>query len=65
MIKIKNIRKIPKYMLDKIRKYDLKDCPEQNGNTRFYKYFTEYRHELLQLETIARNGIASKLLFTE
>ncbi len=33
MINIKNIRKIPQYMLDKIRKHDLKDCPEQNGNT--------------------------------
>ena len=55
MIKIKNIRKIPQYMLDKIRKYDLKDSPEQNGNTRFYKYFTEYRHELCEVIVAVRN----------
>lgn len=55
MIKIKNIRKIPQYMLDKIRKYDLKDCPEQNGNTRFYKYFTQYRHELCEVIVAVRN----------
>ena len=40
MIKIKNIRKIPQCMFNLIYKKDLKDCPEQNGNTRFYKYFT-------------------------
>ena len=55
MIKIKNIRKIPQYMLDLIQKKDLKDCPEQDGNTRFYKYFTEYRHELCEVIVAVRN----------
>ena len=55
MIKIKNIRKIPQYILDLIKKKDLEDCPEQNGNTRFYKYFTEYRHELCEVIVAVRN----------
>ena len=55
MIKIKNIRKIPQYMLDLIKKKDLEDCPEQNGNTRFYKYFTQYRHELCEVIVAVRN----------
>lgn len=55
MIRIKNIRKIPKYMLDLIKKKDLKDCPEQKGNTRFYKYFTKYRHELCEVIVAVRN----------
>ena len=55
MIKIKNIRKIPQYMLDLIKKKDLQDCPEQNGNTRFYKYFTQYRHELCEVIVAVRN----------
>ena len=55
MIKIKNIRKIPQFMLNLIKKKDLKDCPEQNGNTRFYKYFTKYRHELCEVVVAVRN----------
>ena len=55
MIKIKNIRKIPQYMLNLIKKKDLHDCPEQNGNTRFYKYFTQYRHELCEVIVAVRN----------
>ena len=55
MIKIKNIRKIPQYMLNLIKKKDLQDCPEQNGNTRFYKYFTQYRHELCEVIVAVRN----------
>lgn len=55
MIKIKNIRKIPQYILDLIKKKDLEDCPEQNGNTRFYKYFTQYRHELCEVIVAVRN----------
>ena len=55
MIKIKNIRKIPQYMLDLIKKKDSEDCPEQNGNTRFYKYFTQYKHELCEVIVAVRN----------
>ena len=55
MIKIKNIRKIPQYMLNLIKKKDLQDCPEQNGNTRIYKYFTQYRHELCEVIVAVRN----------
>ena len=55
MIKIKNIRKIPNYILDKIKKMDLKHYLEQKGNTRFYKYFTQYRHELCEVAVAVRN----------
>ena len=55
MITEKNIRKIPKYMLDKIRKQDLIEHPEQNKKTRFYKYFNLYKNELCEVTVAVKN----------
>ena len=48
----KDIKPIPKYIIDRIHKQDLKVCPEQKGNTRFYNYLTKYNKELC-LVTVA------------
>jgi hypothetical protein len=55
MITEKNIRKIPKYMLKLIEKKDKLNCPQPNGNTRFYKYFTQYKNELCEVVVAVRN----------
>lgn len=54
MLKIKNIRKIPKYMINKIKQIDKKNAI-QNGNTRFYKYYTKYNKELCEVTVAVRN----------
>lgn len=55
MVDIKHIRQIPKYILDKIKKADLKNYPSPNGNTRFYKYFTTFHNELCEVTVAVRN----------
>ena len=55
MITEKNIKPIPKRILNKIKKLDLQDYPKPNGNTRFYKYFTQYRKELCEVVVAVRN----------
>ena len=55
MITEKNIRKIPKYMLEKIKKTDSMIYPKPNGKTRFYKYFTKYKNELCEVLVAVRN----------
>lgn len=46
---------IPKNILNKIKKLDLQEYPKSNGNTRFYKYFTQYRKELCEVVVAVRN----------
>ena len=55
MIEIKDIRPIPKYMLDIIKKIDLKENPTPSGHNRFYTYFTKYRNELCAVTVAVRN----------
>lgn len=40
MVTRKSIRKIPKYMLDKIKNLDNKMNVNASKHTRFYKYYT-------------------------
>lgn len=55
MITIKNIRKLPKYMIAKIKRTDLYLHPEQSGQTRFYAYYTLYNKELAEVIVAVRN----------
>ena len=53
MITEKNIRKIPKYIIELIKQKDKNK--KQDGNTRFYKYFTKYNNELCEVTVAVRN----------
>ena len=55
MLTEKDIKPIPKYILNKIKKLDLQEYPKPNGNTRFYKYFTQYKKELCEVVVAVRN----------
>ena len=48
-MKIDKIKPIPKYIRERIRKLDLKYCPEQKGRTRFYSYLTKNDGELVKV----------------
>ena len=48
-MKAENIKPIPKYIRERIRKLDLKYCPEQKGRTRFYSYLTKNSGELVKV----------------
>ena len=65
MIKIKNIRKIPKVMLKKIEKLDKEYYPKPDGHKRFYKYYTLFNRELCEVIVAVRHyykrGTANKL----
>ena len=50
-----DIKPIPKNILNKIKKLDLQEYPKPNGNTRFYKYFTQYKKELCEVVVAVRN----------
>lgn len=54
-MKIEKIRPIPKYMVEKIRKYDKRRCKEQDGHTRFYSYLTTNDGELVKVTVAVRN----------
>ena len=55
MVEIKHIRKIPNYILNKIKKIDLQNYPQPCGKTRFYKYFTTYNKELCEVTVAVKN----------
>ena len=55
MVTRKSIRKIPKYMLDKIKNLDNKMCQNPCKFTRFYKYYTRYNKELCEVIVAVRN----------
>ncbi len=52
---VKGIRKLPKYMVARIKKYDLQNYPDQNGNTRFYCYLVKQGKELVKYTVAVRN----------
>lgn len=54
MIKEEYIRPIPQYLLKKIKQIDL-ETHKQDGNVRFYKYFTTYHKELCEATVAVRN----------
>ena len=55
MFTIKQIRKIPKAMLERIKATDEKLVEKPNGNTRFYRYYTLYGKELAEVVVAVRN----------
>lgn len=48
-MKQEKIKPIPKYMIDKIRKYDIKAHKAQDGFVRFYSYLTKNDGELVKV----------------
>jgi len=54
-MKIEKIKPIPKYILHKIRKTDLKRYPAQDGCVRYYSYFTKNDKELVQISVAVKN----------
>lgn len=48
-MKVENIKPIPKYMVELIRKKDLKLYPTQDGHVRFYAYLTKNDGELAKM----------------
>ena len=55
MITKKDIRPIPKYILKNIKKLDLNLYPTQQGQQRFYTYFTKYKNELCSVTYVVKN----------
>ena len=55
MITEENIRPVPKYMLNRIKKLDKQFNPTPNGKNRFYTYFTKYKNELCSVTVAVRN----------
>ncbi len=55
MFMIKQIRKIPKAMLERIKAKDDEFIENPNGNTRFYRYYTLYGKELAEVVVAVRN----------
>lgn len=51
----KDIRPIPKYITERIRKTDLKFCPAQNGFVRFYAYLAVRKKELVKVTVAVKN----------
>ena len=50
-----DIKPIPKYMIKRIRKLDLKYYPEQKGITRYYAYFTKKNKQLCKVTVALKN----------
>ncbi len=55
MIRIENIREIPKYMLDRIKKLDKTEYPKPDGHNRFYTYYTKFKNELCSVTVAVRH----------
>ncbi len=55
MFTIKQIRKIPKAMLERIKAKDDELIEKPDGNTRFYRYYTLYGKELAEVIVGVRN----------
>ncbi len=55
MIEIENIKPIPKYILEKIKKKDKKLYPSPDGHTRYYTYFTKFKNELCSVTVAVRH----------
>ena len=51
----KDIKPIPKYILEKIRRKDKQYCTQQKGPVRFYAYLAVWRKELVKITVAVRN----------
>lgn len=52
---IKYVKSIPKYMIEKIRKTDLKNYEAQDGYVRFYAYLAVWSKELVKVTVAVKN----------
>lgn len=52
---IKYVKSIPKYMIEKIRKTDLKNYEAQDGHVRFYAYLAVWSKELVKVTVAVKN----------
>ena len=50
-----DIRPIPKYILNKIRKADNKNYPSRDGHVRCYAYLTTWKNELVKVTVAVKN----------
>ena len=44
-----DVKPIPKYILEKIKRKDLQLHKEQDGHTRFYAYLVKWKDELVKV----------------
>ncbi len=51
----KDIKPIPKYILEKIKRKDKQLCPQQKGHFRFYAYLAVWHKELVKVTVAVRN----------
>lgn len=51
----KDIKPIPKYILEKIRRKDQQCCPQQKGHFRFYAYLAIWHKELVKITVAVKN----------
>ena len=54
-MKLTDIRPIPKYILNKIRKADNKNCPSPDGHVRCYAYLTTWKNELVKVTVAVKH----------
>ena len=54
-MKVTDIRPIPKYILNKIRQADNKNCPSPNGHVRCYAYLTTWKNELVKVTVAVKH----------
>ena len=54
-MKLEKIKPIPKYMVEKIRKFDLIKYPGQDGINRYYAYLTKNDGELVKVTVAVKN----------
>ncbi len=55
MIEIKDIKPIPKYVINRINEYDKKSFCHNSSNTRFYSYFANVNKELCEITVAVRS----------
>ena len=54
-MKLTDIRPVPKYILNKIRKADNKNFPSPNGHVRCYAYLTTWKNELIKVTVAVKH----------
>ena len=54
-MKIDKIKPIPKYIFNKIKRYDKEFNPTPNSNRRFYAYLTKNDGELVKVTVAVKN----------
>lgn len=78
MKKALDIKPIPKYITERIRKIDMTECPDQKGPHRWYSYLTKIRGDLVKITVVTKTlygkwhckqvlarGVKSKLIWVK